>query len=160
MTRFAAKTEVPVEKTQAEIQAVVRRYKADGFVTGWEDRQALVRFRSQGRYVRLTMTLPDPADEAFTTYLQGSVKFSRAASEAHKRWDQACRQRWRAMLLLIKAKLEAVESGIVTFEQEFFSHVVMPDGGTVYEHARGAVAIAYEKGEAPALLPQVRGSRR
>ena len=42
-----------------------------------------------------------------------------------------CRQRWRALNLAIKAKLEAVESGIVTFDQEFLAHIVGPSGQTV-----------------------------
>ena len=153
MTRFAAKTEVPVEKTRAEIESTVRRYGADGFLSGWEDRNAMVQFRCEGRYVRLTMTLPDPAEKAFTEYRLKSVPFQREPGPAKALWEQACRQRWRAMLLLIKAKLEAVESGIVTFEQEFFPHVVMPDGGTVYQHAKSAVSIAYESGSAPTLIP-------
>lgn len=153
MTRFASKTEVPAEKTRAEIESTVRRYGADGFLSGWEGRSAMVQFRSAGRYVRLTMELPDRDDREFTTYRQGSTTFRRVDSQAQKLWEQACRQRWRAMLLLIKAKLEAVESGIVTFEQEFLPQIVMPEGGTVYQHVKERVAIAYETGKMPALLP-------
>ena len=40
------------------------------------------------------------------------------------------RQRWRALALCIKAKLEAVECGITSFEEEFLAHVVMPNGQT------------------------------
>lgn len=153
MTRFASKTEVPIEKTRAEIEATVRRYGADAFISGWDGDRAMVQFRSAGRYVRLTMKLPDREAKEFTTYRQGSTTFARVEGQAKKLWEQASRQRWRALLLLIKAKLEAIESGIVTFEEEFFSHVVMPDGGTVYEHAAGKVALAYESGTMPPLLP-------
>ena len=38
---------------------------------------------------------------------------------AHGRWEQACRQRWRALALVIKAKLEAIDAEISTFEEEF-----------------------------------------
>ena len=46
-------------------------------------------------------------------------------------WVQACQQRWRALLLIIRGKLEAVESAITTLESEFLANVVLPDGGTV-----------------------------
>jgi len=43
-----------------------------------------------------------------------------------RNWEQACRQRWRALCLAIKAKLEAVESGISHFEDEFLSQIIDP----------------------------------
>ena len=58
-----------------------------------------------------------------------------------------------ALALVVKAKLEAVQSGIVGFEDEFMAHIVMPDGKTVAEHARPLIASAYETGKVPALLP-------
>jgi len=41
-----------------------------------------------------------------------------------RNWEQGCRQRWRALCLAIKAKLETVESGISHFEDEFLSQIV------------------------------------
>jgi hypothetical protein len=55
--------------------------------------------------------------------------------------------------LVIKAKLEAVESGIACFEEEFMAHIVLPDGRTVGEHVIPGIAQAYETGNVPALLP-------
>ena len=154
MSRFAARTEVPVEKTRAEIETTVRRYGADGFLSGWEDAKAMVQFRCAGRYVRFNMVLPHRDEERFTTYILGhATKYARKETEALKLWEQACRQRWRALLLLVKAKLEAVESGIVTFEEEFLAHVVLPDGQTVYERTKAPLAIAYETGDAQTFLP-------
>jgi hypothetical protein len=48
-------------------------------------------------------------------------------------WEQACRSRWRALLLCIKAKLEACAVGITTFDSEFLAHIVTGDGRTVAE---------------------------
>jgi hypothetical protein len=56
----------------------------------------------------------------------------------------------------VKAKLEAVESGIVTFEQEFFAHIMLPGGVTVYEQAAPALEAAYATGQ-PAPLLQIGG---
>lgn len=56
------------------------------------------------------------------------------------------------MALVVKAKLEAVSSGIVTFDQEFFAHMVLPNNRTVFEEAGPAVTAAYESGIVRPLL--------
>ena len=155
MTRFAANTSVSVEKSKAEIEATVRRYKADGFVSGWEGNRAMIQFRCEGRYVKFIMTLPDSNEKRFKQHSRGWRTEAAALAE----WEQACRQKWRALALMIKAKLEAVESGIVTFEQEFFPHIMMPDKRTVYEHARSGLALAYERGEITKLIPDYSGQQ-
>jgi hypothetical protein len=57
------------------------------------------------------------------------------------------------LALVIKAKLEAVDSGITTFEDEFLAHIVMPDGQTVASHIKPGIAAAYESGTMTPLLP-------
>ena len=61
-------------------------------------------------------------------------------------------QRWRALLLVVKAKLEAVEAEIATFEEEFLPHIVLPNGRTVGEMALPEIERAYQGGRTPALL--------
>ena len=152
MSLYAAETKVPIEKTRIEIEATVRRYGADGFVSGWEGERAFVSFRCAGRYVKLGLTLPDRADARFTTYRQGASTLRRSETAAAKVWDQACRQKWRVLLLMIKGKLEAVESGIVTFEEEFLAHVLMASGRTLYEQVKAPLALSYDKGEVKPYL--------
>jgi len=67
--------------------------------------------------------------------------------------EKAKRQKWRALLLCIKAKLEGVESKIETFEEAFLAHVVLPDGLTMLQHAKPAIEQAYKSGDMPPLLP-------
>jgi|AACY02.16.fsa_nt_gi hypothetical protein len=55
----------------------------------------------------------------------------------------------------IKAKLEAVEAGIVTFEEEFLPQTVLPDGSRVNEWAQPQMEQAYLEGKMPPLLPGV-----
>lgn len=156
MSRYAASTEVPVEKSRAEIESTVRRYGADGFMSGWADDRATVQFRCQDRHVRFVMTLPRQDEKRFTDFTRGhGVPHRRNPEQSRKLWEQACRQKWRALALLVKAKLEAVDAGIATFEESFFANVVMPDGRTVYEAARENVAIAYATWKNVPLLPGV-----
>jgi hypothetical protein len=49
---------------------------------------------------------------------------------------QAERQRWRALYLVVRAKIESVAAGIAVFEQEFLGFIVNPQTNqTLYEHA-------------------------
>ena len=80
-------------------------------------------------------------------------KRQRTPEKAYQAWEQSTRQRWRALLLVIKAKLEAVESEITEFESEFLAHIVMPDGATIAEHTLPMISKAYETGKMPKLLP-------
>ena len=66
--------------------------------------------------------------------------------------EQAQRQRWRALLLVIKAKLEAIEAGIATFEDEFLAYTMLPSGETVGEWVSPQLDKVYEKGVMPATL--------
>lgn len=54
---------------------------------------------------------------------------------------------------MIKAKLEAVDAGISTVEEEFLAHVMTPDGSTVHEWLAPQLEHAYASGQMPALMP-------
>lgn len=149
---YAENTSVPVERSKAEIEGMLTRYGADQFVSGWSERQARVQFRAVGRYVRFTIDMPDPAEERFTKDPRCSWR-KRAEEPARKAYEQEVRRLWRALCLVVKAKLEAVSSGIATFEDEFMANIVMPDGKTVSEHARPMIEAAYKSGKVTALLP-------
>jgi hypothetical protein len=152
MTRYAAATTVTAEKSRAEIERSLVRYGADGFMYGWEGNRATVAFRMEGKMIKFLLEMPDKdSDEFKRTPVRGEWRSDAAALKA---WEQATRQRWRALALLIKAKLEAVESGITIFEEEFMPHVVLPDGNTVGNFMLPQIAAAYASGRMPALLPE------
>lgn len=153
MSKFAANTEVSSEASRAEIERTLRRYGADGFFYGTDGNRALVAFRMEGRQVKFTLTMPDPKADEFWLYHRGSVLYRRVDSVAEKNWEQACRQRWRALALVIKAKLEAVSAGISVFEDEFLANIVLPDGQLVGQWMRPQIAASYEGGRMPPLLP-------
>ena len=132
--RFAETTKVPVERTKQEIEVALKRYGADQFISGWEHGRAMLGFRAQDRMIRFELTLPtdDP--------------------RRRERIAQETRQRWRALLLVIKAKLEAVESEISTFESEFLAHIVLPNNRTVAQELIPQIADAYKTKKMPLLL--------
>lgn len=152
MNTFAGQTSVSPEKTRAEIERVVARYGATKFVSGWEEDGAAVLFEMQGRRIRFTLRMPDKADERFTRTIK---KRRRSEADQRRAYEQYTRSTWRALFLVIKAKLEAVESGIGVFESEFLAHIVMPGSGQTFgEWAIPQIAEAYDRGKAlPPLLP-------
>ena len=131
MTRYASHTTVAPEKSRAEIERVIRRYGATAFAYMGGRQGAAVAFQVHKRQVRFLLPLPDPKDEAFSPKRARRGRSRDSAMAAA--YELAIRQRWRALALCIKAKLEAVEAGIVTFDEEFLAHLVLPDGRTMGE---------------------------
>lgn len=153
MSKFAAQTTVSVNASKAEIERIVERYGANGFMSAWSADKAIIAFAMAERQVRFVLQMPARDDPEFTEYTRGYSVQQRTQDAAAKLWEQACRQRWRALALVIKAKLEAVESGISIFEDEFMANIVLPGGRTVSEEVRPSIAAAYSSGQVQALLP-------
>lgn len=153
---FAEKTTVSPEKSKAEIEGLLRKYGADQFMSGWErESRAVIGFRCQNRLLRFELAMPDPKERRFTHVKHKGHYFERQRSDAQaaEAYEQEIRRRWRALALVIKAKLEAVETGIASFEHEFLAHIVMPDGKTVGQHVSPQIEVAYATGKMPRLLP-------
>lgn len=129
---YAAKTTVPSAQSKNEIESIVARYGATDYGYLVSQQRATVAFAIDGRQVRITVPMPDRAAREFTHHTRGE----RTPEAAATLYEQAIRQRWRALALVVKAKLEAIEAGIATFEEEFYAYLVMPDGNTVYEQTR------------------------
>ena len=120
-----------------------------GLGLGWDETRALLGFVIHDRQVRFVLPLPDRTNPGFTRTPTGRDRTARAAQEAY---EQAVRQRWRALALVIESKLEAVETGIVDFTSEFLAHLVLPGGETVGEAVVPRVEEAYRSGQIPQLL--------
>lgn len=126
---FAVNTKVPASQTLTEIQDVLKRYGATHFGYATVPGAVRVGFESMGRRLRFSVPVPDEKKDA-----------------------RGHRQRYRALLLAIKSKLESVASGIETFDEAFMAQVVLPDGRTMSEYATPQIASAYKDGKMPSLL--------
>jgi len=147
--RYASQTDVPSDRSRAEIERTLTRYGADAFAYGWDDQRATLGFRIDGLRVRFELPLPDR--EKFTRTPTGKKRNN--ARSIENAYEQGVRQRWRALALIIKAKLEAVESGITTLPEEFLAQTVLPDGRTFGAWAIPQVKQSYIEGRMPPLLP-------
>lgn len=153
MPRYAENTTVSSDASRAEIERTLQRYGATSFAYGWEDSVALIGFKMRNRQIKFVLTMPDPKERRFTHTL--ARDWERDDKSAHAEWEKACRQRWRALALVVKAKLEAVEAGITTFEDEFLAATVLPNGSTVGDWAAEQITQVYASKQMPALLPGV-----
>lgn len=152
MPTYAAKTDVSSQKSRMEIEHTLERYGATSFAYAASGDRAMIGFEKAGRTIRFVIPLPEKASPEFTEYKQGSRTYLRTESAAANLYEQAVRQKWRAMALMVKAKLEGVESGIVTFEQEFLAHTVLPNGHTVFEETAAGIERAFIEGHVRPLL--------
>jgi hypothetical protein len=154
MPKYAADTTVSSHESRAEIERTLSRYGADAFAYATERTRAQVAFEIGGRRIVLRLALPDrDADEFRFTPAR---KLERSPAEAERAYEQAVRQRWRALALVIKAKLEAVEAGITTLDEEFLAHIALPGAGTVGDWLMPRLDEVYRGNELPALLPGAR----
>lgn len=143
---YAKDTSVSVERSKAQIEKAVAQYGATGFASAWQGDEARIAFEIRGVRVQLSLTLPARSDYSMTE--KGRQRKPPAALAA---WEQACLSHWRALYLVVKAKLEAVESGISTIEREFLADVMTPSG-TIGHQLLPSLETIISSGRMPKLL--------
>jgi hypothetical protein len=147
--RYAQSTSVPVDRSRTEIERTLGRYGASAFAYATDNQKAYIKFKMNNRVLQFILDLPD--FESFRTTPAGRRK--RSDADTYKSWEQACRQKWRALALVIKAKLESVESEISVFEKEFMANILLPSGESVGDWMAPQIEHAYATGKMPKLLP-------
>lgn len=152
---YAKDTNVSQTASLLEIERTLERYGADQFMYGRRPDCAVIGFVMDCRQVRIQVPMPEKTDKQFWKTETGR---DRTESAALKEWEQACKQRYRALALVVKAKLEAVEAGITTFEEEFMAHLVLPGGATVGQRLLPEITEAQRTGNLPPLLPHIGGN--
>src|SRR5512133_3496191 len=113
---YGAGTRVAVHRSRYELERVLNKYGADEVFFVEADANASIQFEMHGRYVQLALPLPDPKDPGFTHTPSGKPRTPTAQERAY---EQALREHWRSLIVAVRGKLQSVESGISTFEQEF-----------------------------------------
>lgn len=156
---YATDTTVSVDRSRAEIERTLERFGATEFVFGWDKAHnvAVLGFAIHGRRMRLRLELPDQDDPqfAYKKINRSNYRERRAPEQQKAAHEQACRERWRALALLIKAKLAAIEAGITTMEDVFLSDMLLPDQRTAGEWLKPQMDHVYETGQMPPLLPML-----
>lgn len=148
-TPYAEGSQVSVEKSKNELDALLRKHGANQRGNQDDDLQgvSLVFFRLKDRQVRLMVPLPKFA--AFATFERKGKPVERTPEDQAKQFEQACRTRWRAVVLVVKAKLELIEIGMSDVEREFLADITLPDGRSVGELLKPMIQQAYLNGAMP-----------
>jgi hypothetical protein len=134
---YARGTTVSVEHTRADVERLLAKHGATKRMVFADDEKstASIGFAIRGAHYRIDLPLPE-----------------RKKFRDGKRHEQACRERWRLVLLALKSKLELVSLGGSTIEREFMADLVLENGRTLHQELpelirRGLV------GDAPPMLP-------
>jgi len=137
---FAERTDVPVDRSKAQIEKMLTDAGADSVGSFQTSDKAMLMFKLAGTTYRFMVPLPaGPRD----------LKAGGRGFDV----EQRRRQRWRALALVIKAKLEAGRSGITSVETELLPYAVLPNGRTVADEALPALKQANASGRDVPLLP-------
>jgi hypothetical protein len=128
--RYAEGTSVPVSRSQGEIAGILAEHgvQRQGWMSGPEGDE--LNFELRGHLFRFTILRPtaslmrqrDGGDYSYPD----NIDWQRKA-------EQEWRRRWRANVLLLKAKLEFIDSGDTTLERELLPYMLTAGGQTVGE---------------------------
>jgi hypothetical protein len=141
-----------------EIDAVLSKHGASSVAILNDDDKgiAAIAFTMRGARFRIELPLPARAD-AVPAEGKETLQWKRADSIGRarlldERLAQLRRERWRALLLLIKSKLEIVRLGLFSLEHEFLASMVLPNGSVVHEALGEAIRRGLGSGDGPKQL--------
>jgi len=148
--RFAEGTDVPVERSRAELEDLLRKHGAAEIGLHMADAGWTVMYRMRGRMLKQFVRFPEA--EPYVLFDPKAPWRKRTAAQIKPLQEKEWRRRWRAAVLILKARLEAVASGDADFEATFLGDILLPDGSTMAEAVKPKLQLAYDSGEMPALM--------
>lgn len=150
---YAKGTSVPTSRTEAEIRKLLAEHGANrlAVMTDLEQRRVEIAFQVDRLAFRMAVPMPDPSDRAFN-YTNHRTPRELTKQERDRKLSQAERERWRAVLLLVKAKLQAIQLGVSTWEEEFLPYLVIDRRGqTLGQKVLPNLQAVLETGDLPTL---------
>lgn len=138
------------DRAIGEIQKILRAFGCNkfGHGTDWDTGEILLQFEHQGRMINLRASAKGYA-----------AAWLRKNPYTHRR--RASKAEWESKALSIgqvavysvlrdwvKGQTTAIETGILTFEAAFLSHIQLPSGRSVIEHIQAQKLLPPPTGEA------------
>lgn len=122
--RYAEGTTVTVESSRGEITGILAKHGVVRQAMASEPERDILQFELAGRRFQLVIDRPDLA----------TVRrmYPNAYNEQAK-LDGEWRRRWRATVLLLKAKLEFADGETSTIERELLPYMLTASGQTIEE---------------------------
>ncbi len=131
-------TTVAVEKSQADIRRMLKAHGCGSFEFGeaaingqtW----AAVGFRKGVRAVRIKVPHKTPDPHELRKKAQRAKSQERRIAIVSEAEEQEAKRIWRVIAWNLKARMEAVQEGVETFEEAFLAHLLDErTGETFYE---------------------------
>ncbi len=138
--KYAEGTEVPAERSRNELEKLLRAHGATEFAQFTGKERTIFMYRLHGMMIRHTVEYPGPA-----CFPKPGLSPEQRVKVCEAEW----RRRWRALVLICKAKLEIVAAGGSTFEREFLADLVLADGQTMAQAVLPRLKEMYETGAMP-----------
>jgi hypothetical protein len=140
---YAEGTTVDTGKSRIEIERLLQKNECSHVGVMHEPGCATVYFQRKGWQVQMRVAIPRPEDGP-KGYKHRAGRYWNDADR--KEWaEQKGKERWRQLLLVLKAKFTALEEGVETFEQGFFAYLVV-GGQHMGDRLLPLVRQAQEKG--------------
>jgi hypothetical protein len=127
--RYAQGTTVSVESSRGEITGILAKHGCNRMAWATEPEGDTLQFELGGQQYRFQIRRPS-LEDAKTAYLAtGKTVWGwNHQADQQRALDAEWRRRWRAHVLLLKAKLEFADGGDTTLEREFMPNLVIEGG--------------------------------
>lgn len=125
------------QNARDETTKILRRFGCEnvGFMDDFEKHEVLLAFKHRGRAVQLRASASGWA----SMYLKSNPWNARRQRSKQVYEQEALQQGHRAVNSIlrdwIKGQTTAVETGLMPFDHAFMSHMLMPDGTRLIDHA-------------------------
>lgn len=128
MTRYAEGTSVSVQASMGEITGILTKHGVLRQMWATEPERDTLQFELNGQVYRFRIERPT-VDDIYRMFPNHRDTDAKVAAE----W----RRRWRASVLLLKAKLEFADGETTTVSRELLPYAMLKDGRTLEEAVTG-----------------------
>jgi hypothetical protein len=127
-------TDIPVEKTIAEIQQLLAQNGARGIALEYDERGTIkdVFFKIILNNKEMPFRLPAKADKVYTALHEGTPEHYH--TRYGKQWrEEAARIAWRICKTWLEAQITLINLEQAKMEEVFLPYLIMPNDKTLFE---------------------------
>lgn len=137
MARYAEGTTVTVSQSRGDITGILAKHGVETMAWGSNPKGDYLAFELAGHSFRLDIVKPTAQGlwERWKAEGKGerTLKYLPSDAQVEAEW----RRRWRATVLLLKAKLEFADGETSTIDQELMPYLLLRDGTTLGQAVLG-----------------------
>ena len=123
--KFAENTNVSIEKTQFEIQKLLRKFAVNKIAFLYDEN--IIMFELNGKAIRIQLKEPNINNVSIQKTPSG---LQRKEEAIQKLYQQKLRQKWRIFHFLLKSAIISIQAEVITAEQFFIPYYITKDNKT------------------------------